>query len=120
MMEFLSGFPKDVVALVWHDRIAKDIDPDAFPSARDAQASSHDIRVLAKLHSDDDHRGTFEETMRGSGQWRDFDRIAIITDEPSVRHAVQFFAPFLHSAIRVFPNRESEAAREWLRRRDLS
>lgn len=118
MMELLSGFPKGVVALVWHDKIAQDIDPKASPEERDARASNHDIRVLAKLH--DERHGSLADVMRGWGQWRDFDRIAIITDEASVRHAVQFFAPFLHPGIRVFRNRDSEAAREWLRRRDLS
>jgi hypothetical protein len=120
MMELLSGFPKDVVALVWHDRIARDIDPDAPASERDASARDHDIRVLAKLHWDDEHRPEFAESSRGQGQWRDFDRIAIVTDEASVRHTVQFFAPFLHPATRVFPNREGRAAREWLSRRELS
>ncbi len=111
MMELLNGYPADVFAAVWHD---------ALKSAKPA-ADRHDVRILAKYA-----RGAkpvtsvelAEDGMLGVGHWRDFGRIAIITDEAWVRNAVQFFAPFFHGPTRVFGNAQVEEARRWIDQHD--
>jgi stage II sporulation SpoAA-like protein len=122
MMQMLSGFPRDVVAFVWHDDMSASEFQSALASAaRSEPAGKHDIKLFAKLA--EDHSGedttSLDDAMLGAGNWRDFGRIAIVTDETWVRHMVQFFAPFVHGPVRVFSNAQSEDARRWLMRRDL-
>lgn len=123
MMETLSGFPRDVVAFVWHDDMSAYDMHKAQPAGR--RAGKHDIRMFAKLaddRHDDAHNGhpvSLDDSMLGVGNWKDFGRIAIVTDETWVRHMVQFFAPFVHGPVRVFSNAQVEDARRWLMRRDL-
>ena len=122
MMQMLSGFPRDVVAFVWHDDMAADEFRSALTSpARKGSSGKHEIRLFAKLA--EDHSGeegvSLDDGMLGAGNWRDFGRIAIVTDETWVRHMVQFFAPFVHGPVRVFSNTQAEDARRWLMRRDL-
>lgn len=119
MMEYLKGLPDDVLAVIWHDmRDADDRRALLEPERRDRLAGRHDVRLLAR-YSDRARTGhvRIEDLMRGAGLWRDFGRIAIVTDEPSVRYAVQFFGPFFHGPIRVFKNAQSAQARDWVRAR---
>jgi hypothetical protein len=123
MMEALSGFPRDVVAFVWHDDMSADDMHKAMPEGR--RVGKHDIKLFAKLaddHRDEINNGhplSLDDSMLGVGNWKDFGRIALVTDETWVRHMVQFFAPFVHGPVRVFSNAQTEDARRWLLRRDL-
>jgi hypothetical protein len=123
MMETLSGFPSDVVAFVWHDEMsASEFQQALATPAAGAHARKHDIKLFAKLADGHDvsvRPVSLDDSMLGAGQWQDFGRIAIVTDETWVRHMVQFFAPFVHGPVRVFSNGQAEDARRWLMRRDL-
>jgi hypothetical protein len=122
MMELLSGYPADVFAAVWHDAPNAGGNRNSMPIAeRDRLAEKHDVRILAKYA-----RGAkpvssvelAEQGMLGMGQWKDFGRIAIITDDTAMRHAVQFLAPFFHGPTRVFTNAQVVEARLWIERHD--
>lgn len=119
MMEVVKGFPRDILALVWHDMsFDEDIRSNLTPQERDRRAGKHDMRVLAKVGSPDqfDHGiATLEDLAQRVGQWRDYRRIAVVTDEPILRCAVQLLGPFFHSQIRVFSNAQSLDARTWVR-----
>jgi len=119
-MQMLSGFPRDVVAFVWHGDMSADQFHDALTEHK-GLSGKHDIRLFAKLAEDHsgDNTTSLDDAMLGAGNWRDFGRIAIVTDETWVRHMVQFFAPFVHGPVRVFSNVQAEDARRWLMRRDL-
>jgi len=119
MMEVASGFPRDILALVWHEKQSDDdIRSEMTPQERDRCARKHDMRLLAKVVNPDRFDGkiaTFDELSQGVGQWRDYGRVAVITDEPLFRTAVQFFGPFFHGPIRVYSNAQSLEARAWVR-----
>jgi hypothetical protein len=120
MMERLSGYPNDMFAAVWHAPETERFSDHAI-AKRDRLIGPHDVRILAKYA-----RGAepitdvelAEHPLLGTGQWRDFGRIAIITDERWVRHAIQFFGPFFHGPVRVFSNAEADEARVWVQRHD--
>ncbi len=119
MMEYLEGFPHDVLAVIWHDNLGPD-DRRArlAPERRDRIAGRHDVRLFARYADrQNTRRPRIEDLTRGFGQWRDFGRIAIVTDDASVRIAVQFFGQFFHGPIRVFSNAQGERARAWVRER---
>jgi hypothetical protein len=123
MMEVLSSGSPDIFAAIWHDPLSiNDVRATMTPAERDRLAGRHDVRVMARYK-----RGVtpvtaaeiMEDSTLGAGQWRDFERIAIITDDILMRHAIQFFAPFFHGPLRVFSNANVEGARRWLLHRDL-
>lgn len=119
MMEIANGFPPDILALVWHElAFDDDIRANLTPQERDRRAGKHDMRVLAKVVSPGqvDHKTTaLKDLVPGVGQWRDYRRIALVTDEPLFRCVVQFLGPFFHRQIRVFSNAKSLEARAWVR-----
>jgi SpoIIAA-like len=120
MMESLSGYPNDMFAAVWHDP-GSAMRGDLPIADRDRIVGPHDVRMLAKYTRGADPVSSterMEHTMLGMGQWRDFGRIAIITDERWMRQAVQFFAPFFHGPVRVFANAQAEYARTWVQSHD--
>ena len=123
MLEVLSSESDDVFAAIWHDPILSgDVRAGMSATERDRLAGRHDVRLLAKvLHGEKATSNVeiLEASTFGFGLWRDFGRIAIITDEPWMRHAVQFFAPFFHGPIRVFSNAQAAEARLWIKRHDL-
>jgi hypothetical protein len=107
MMEVLSGYPTDMFAAIWHEAGAPE--------------GPHDVRMLAKYTrgaTPITHTELIEHSMLGMGQWKDFGRIAIITDERWMRQAVQFFAPFFHGPVRVFSNAKANDARVWVESHD--
>ena len=118
MMEVVAGLPSDVVSLIWHDMSSSDdLRANLSPQERDKRAGPHDVRLLAKLKSPRTapaHSSWLDELAPGAGEWSHFGRIAVVTDDPLSRHAIQFFAPFFHGPVRVFRNSESAQARLWL------
>lgn len=123
MMEVVTGLPRDVVSLVWHEMSSlDDIRASLTPEERDKRAGKHDVRLLAKLRSPNvpgPRIPSLDELSRGAGEWRNVGRIAVVTDEPLFRHVIQFFGPFFHGPIRVFTNAQSLEARMWLEGRPL-
>ena len=122
MMELMTGYPPDIFAAIWHDpAFPEDKRADLPSHKRDAMAGPHDVRVLAKYA-----RGAtpvtktelIEQSVMGMGSWRDFGRVAVITDERWMRQAVQFFAPFFHGPVRVFSNAQANDARIWVNSHD--
>ncbi|HWD27147.1 MAG TPA: STAS/SEC14 domain-containing protein [Rhizomicrobium sp.] len=122
MMEMLTGYPSDIFAAVWHDPLhAGDNRAALPPDERDRLAGPHDVRILAKYARGAKPVSTIEiaeHSMLGMGQWRDFGRIAVITDDRTVRHTVQFLAPFFHGPVRVFANGDAREARVWIEQHD--
>ena len=123
MMEVVTGYPSDVIALNWHEKLDEnDVRSGLTLGERDIRAGKHDLRLLAKLlpFSETRHKTLALAQLSGSaGQWRDIGRIAIVTDDFITRIMIQFFGPFFHSSIRVFPNAQSWRARAWLQGRDV-
>lgn len=120
MMEVVPGYARDVVALVWHDKVGDDdVRAKMTIGERDARAGKHDMRLFAKLTALDAGANKRPEHTDPPDQWPNVGRIAIVTDDPISRHMVQFFAPFFHAAVKVFPNAQSSQARVWLQGRKI-
>jgi hypothetical protein len=120
MMEVVPGYARDVVALVWHDKRAEDdVHVEMTIDERDTRAGKHDLRLFAKLTAFDESGHKAPEHSEPPDQWPNVGRIAVVTDDPLSRHMVQFFAPFFHAAVKVFPNAQSWQARIWLQGRNI-
>jgi SpoIIAA-like len=111
MMEVVTGYPSDVVALNWHKKLDEnDVRRDLSLSERDLRAGKHDLRLLAKLlpFSEKRHKTLALAQFSGSaGQWRDIERIAVVTDDLITRIMIQFFGPFYTAQSGCFPMRRA-------------
>lgn len=50
----------------------------------------------------------------GMKHWRDFSRIAVVTDHAWLRSVTGMFAPFIHGEVRLFDLAGLSAAKEWI------
>ena len=123
MMEILPSDSPEIFAAVWHEALSpRDVRAKLPTAERDRLAGRRDVRLMARYRSGAKPitaAELFEASTLGAGQWADFERIAIITDDTMLRHVVQFFAPFFHGPLRVFSNAQANEARRWLKHHGL-
>lgn len=123
MIEVLSGFPDDVLAMAWRGEVTADDYKDvAKPAVKEKlKKNKNDLRMFAKFGPDFHGMSpgaALQDTKLGISNWDDFGRIAVVTDVGWMRTAIQFFAPFFHGPIRVFSTEDSERARVWLAQKE--
>ena len=118
MIEQLSGFPSNVVAVVCKGRVTKsDYDLVLVPAVLKALRAHEKIRLYYETGADfagidpgaiwDDFKVGMEHLMR----WQ---RIAVVTDVEWIRHAVRFFSFLMPSTTKLFSQLEAAKAREWI------
>lgn len=114
----IAGLPDNVVGLDAEGVVeARDYDEVIVPLI-ERKLRDHDrIRLLYRIG-----RG-FERYTAGA-IWSDarvglkhltgFERIALVSDVPWIRHAVRLFAPMIPAEVHVFSDDEMDAARDWI------
>lgn len=118
MIEQLSGFPSNVVAVVCKGRVTKsDYDLVLVPAVLKALRAHEKIRLYYETGADfagidpgaiwDDFKVGMEHLMR----WQ---RIAVVTDVEWIRNAVRFFSFLMPSTTKLFSQLEAAKAREWI------
>ena len=55
-----------------------------------------------------------DDAAFGMKHWREFNRIAVVTDHAWIRSAVSMFAPLLPATVRLFGDSELPVAKEWI------
>ncbi|HEY5336652.1 MAG TPA: STAS/SEC14 domain-containing protein, partial [Rhizomicrobium sp.] len=50
----------------------------------------------------------------GIRHWREFKRVAVVTDQPWMRAGVSMFAPLIPAEVRLFALAELPAAKNWI------
>lgn len=118
MLKILSGFPDNVVAVVASGEVTGQEFRDVLVPAVEARLKTHDKLNLYYQFAPDFStmraEAMWEDTKLDIGHWREWDRIAIITDVGWVREGARLAVMLLHRPVRVFTNAEAEAAREWV------
>lgn len=56
----------------------------------------------------------WDDASVGVGNWRAWERIAVVTDVQWVAHATRMFAFLMPGLVKVFSNDEREVAIEWI------
>ncbi|MCB1503914.1 MAG: STAS/SEC14 domain-containing protein [Hyphomicrobiaceae bacterium] len=118
MIEILKDFPDDVLAISATGRLtAADYRDVLIPEANRHFKTGRPLRMLA--HFGPTFTGmtagaAWADTRFGIGHWKEFGRIAIVSDSTWIKDSVLLFAPFFHHAIRIFSNDELATAKEWI------
>jgi hypothetical protein len=56
----------------------------------------------------------WDDSVFGLRHWRDFSRIAVVTDHAWVSGVVNIFKPFFHGDVRLFELSDLPAAKDWV------
>ena len=61
-----------------------------------------------------DPAAAWEDTKVGLSNFRHWQRFAVVTDIPWIKHSVALFGFLMPGELRVFPTADAEQAREWI------
>lgn len=95
---------------------ADDYETTLIPAV-DAAAVDGAVRMLYALGPDFegyDAEAAMDDMRLGMHHWRDFERIAVISDQESWRVAVRAFGFLMPGAVRVFGPEDEDEARAWI------
>ena len=118
MIEHLTDFPDNVVAVVCKGRVTKrDYDAVLVPAVEKALAKHKKVRLYYQTAGDFagiDPSAVWEDFKVGMEHLTRWERIAIVTDVDWIKHTMQFFSFLMPGATKAFPSAEAARAREWL------
>lgn len=118
MIELIESLPDNVVGFTARGEVTARDYTDVLDPAISAAIARHDrIRVLYVLGSDFTgytEAAMWEDAIEGTEHFSHWDRVAVVTDEPWVRHSVNAFAWMMPARMRLFPDAEQAAAVEWI------
>jgi hypothetical protein len=118
MIEQLSGFSDNVVAVVGRGRVTKaDYDTVLVPAVIKALGNHHKIRFYYELAGDFagiDTGAMWEDFKIGVEHLLRWERVAIVSDVGWIRQAVRLWGFLMPVPLRVFSGSEAAQAREWI------
>ncbi len=118
MIEFLEGFPPNVIALVAKGRVTKsDYDHVLTPKVADVIGRGGKVRCYYELDqqfSGFDAGAVLEDFKLGVSHLFSWERVAVVTDVEWIRMTVAVFRFLIPGEIRIFGIAEAAAARTWI------
>lgn len=122
MLKVLSGFADNVLAVEGYGEVtAADYKTLLVPIALAKMKTHKTLRLF--FHLGPDFKGfsvgaIWEDTKLGICHWRDWGRIAVVTDAVWVKDAVRLFAPLFHHPIHTYGNDDLKKAKSWIHRNE--
>lgn len=121
MLKLIVGLPPDVLGVeasgtVTHEDYLKLLIP-----AAEEKLVRGPIKMLYVAGPDFtgyELEAMWDDAGFGMKHWRDFKRIAVVTESTWLRAAVTMFSPFFPSEIRLFKLDERAAAEAWIMREE--
>jgi SpoIIAA-like len=119
MIESLSGFPANIVALACHGHVTrKDYDTVLVPIVEKALKQHDKIRLYYQIGGDFeaiDPGAVWEDFKVGVEHLTRWERIAVVTDIAWIRHTMQAFTFLMPGEMRIFPTSDMAKARDWIK-----
>ncbi|MEO6152337.1 MAG: STAS/SEC14 domain-containing protein [Croceibacterium sp.] len=117
--ESLEGFPSDVIAIRARGIITSQDYREMLIPLVDQKLKTHDrLKFLFLLDQGFDSysaAAAWDDARFGLSHWKDFSKIALVTDIVWIRHGVMIFAPLMRAEIQIFDVVEREKAETWIR-----
>ena len=118
MIESLAGFPDNVAAFRCSGRVTRRDYETVLIPAVERKLQAHDkVRVYYETAADFagiDAGAMWEDLKTGIGHFASWERMAVVTDEEWIRHAMRAFGFLLPGELRVFPLADAAQARAWI------
>jgi hypothetical protein len=121
MLKLIEGLPPDVLGIdasgkVTHEDYRKVLIPAA--EAKMIHGPVKMLYVAGPEFSGYELEALWDDAAFGLKHWRQFSRIAMVTESAWLRAAATMFSPFFPSEIRLFKISELAAAKDWIVRKE--
>lgn len=118
MLTPVWGLPEGVVAFEASGRVTNaDYKERLIPALEAAIAEHGSIRflyVLGEAFEGYDAGALWDDTFFGLKHIKDFEKVAVVADDPLYAGAVRMFAPMLPCEVKLFPLAERAEAKHWI------
>lgn len=118
MIEELTGFPENVVAVACKGRVTRqDYETTLIPLVEKALEGHEKVRLYYEI-------GAGFEGIEPGAMWEDFkvgmehllrwERVAVVTDIDWIGNTIRFFGIMIPGAVKIFPTADMSQARDWV------
>lgn len=118
MLTPIWGLSEDVIAFEASGRVSNaDYKERLIPALEKAIAQKGKIRflfVLGEGFEGYEPTAMWDDTFFGLKHIRDFEKIAVVTDNDLYAGAMRLFAPLMPCEVRVFPLAQRDDAKTWI------
>jgi hypothetical protein len=118
VFERIDGFPAGVIALRGTGHITgEDYAAVLEPAVAAATAGGRKARLLLEFGEGFDGYSPdaiLADSSAGIRHFASFERIAVVTDVPWLRHAVQLFGPLIPGHVHAYAVDQTDEARSWI------
>ncbi len=118
MIEALSGFPGNVVAVACKGQVTRaDYEATLIPRVAEALKAHPTLRLYYEIGADFagiDPTAVWEDFKVGVEHLTRWERIAVVTDVAWIRNLMGVFGFLMPGTLRVFAVSDAAAAREWI------
>ena len=118
MIELLSEYPDNVVALRGHSKVTgEDYERDLIPAIEEKLKLHKKIRMLYHLGGDFSGytaAAMWDDAKVGLQHLTAFEKIAVVTDTHWVSEAVKVFGYFIPCPVRTYDNNQLTEAKAWI------
>jgi hypothetical protein len=118
MLQILSGFPDDVVAVLASGEVTgEEFRAVLVPVVEDKFKAHKELNLYYQFGPDFTRMSAgamWEDTKLDITHWKSWRRIAIVTNVGWIRKGARLAMLLLRRPVHVFSNAEADAAREWL------
>lgn len=117
MFKLIEGLPADVLAVeatgrITHDDYVHTLIPTA--EAIMARGPLKVLYVIGKELTGFELEALWDDTAFGLTHWRDFSRVAVVTDHAWIRAMTGMFTPFMPAEVRLFGLSDLPTAKDWI------
>jgi hypothetical protein len=117
MFRLVDGLPPNVIAIeavgkVTHDDYRNILIPRA--EAMTARGPTKMLYIIGNEFTGFEPEALWDDGVFGFKHWRDFNRIAVVTDHAWLCAAIGMFKPFFPAEVRLFSLAEITAAKDWI------
>ena len=117
MFKFIEGLPPDVIAIEASGKITHEDYRDMLIPRAEAMMAKGPIKMLYVIGTDFtgyELEAVLDDSAFGFRHWRDFSRVAVVTDHAWMSAMINMFKPFFHGEVRLFSLAELPAAKDWI------
>ena len=118
MIEALSGFPDDIVAVACKGHVTRhDYETVLIPTVEKALKQHDKVRLYYQIDTDFegiDPGAVWEDFWVGVEHLTRWSRIAVVTDVDWIRHTMSVFSFLMPGDMKIFPTSEKAKARDWI------
>jgi hypothetical protein len=118
VIEVLKGFPDNVVAFAFHERVTKaDYETMLIPEIEKALEQHEKVQIYYEFAPDFvgvDLGAAWEDARLGITHFLQWGRIAVVADVEWIKQTMRFFGFLTPTKMRTFPTAEVDQARDWI------